>query len=154
MKLHEIIQEQFIPASIEKCWTFFSSPENLQIITPDDLDFKILTKIKREEALFSGQIIQYTIRLFPLIKLRWVTEITHCKTQQYFIDEQRFGPYSFWHHRHHFKVVPGGVLMTDHVHYRLPYGIIGELAHWIFIRKKLNHIFHFRKQKIDSVFSS
>ena len=151
MKLHEERYQQFLPISLEVAWDFFSAPQNLNEITPDDMKFEILTKdIPR---MYEGQVIQYNVTPFPFIKMGWVTEITHVDDRKYFIDEQRFGPYSFWHHQHHFKEVDGGVLMTDILHYRVPLGIVGKLVNALLIQRKVKGIFEYRFQVLENKFA-
>jgi ligand-binding SRPBCC domain-containing protein len=143
MRLHTLEQEQTLPISLEEAWDFLASPANLDAITPDDLGFRITCPLAGK--MFAGQIISYRIRLAPLVHATWVTEIKCVEEGRAFVDEQRFGPYRFWHHRHEFEVVPGGVLMRDKVHYALPFGPIGSIAHALFVRRKLEGIFRFRR---------
>lgn len=142
MKLHTLEQEQTLPISLDEAWDFFSSPANLDAITPDDLGFRITCPLA--DRMFEGQIITYRIRLAPLVDMTWVTEIKSVEERRAFVDEQRFGPYKFWHHRHEFESVTGGVLMRDKVHYALPFGPLGGIAHTLFVRRKLECIFRFR----------
>lgn len=106
-----------------------------------------------DKPVYAGQIITYKIRPVLGIPLSWVTEITHVKEGEYFIDEQRKGPYGLWHHQHHFEEMPGGMKMTDIIHYALPFGIFGRLAQVLFLRRQLQDIFVYRKQKIGELFS-
>lgn len=99
------------------------------------MDFEIKSELP--PAIYPGQIIIYMIKLFPGIKISWVTEITQANEEKYFIDEQRFGPYKFWHHQHIFTEVSNGVSVQDIVHYAVPFGIIGRFAHFAFIKQKL-----------------
>lgn len=149
MKIFTLRTTQFIPASLDECWSFFSSPENLEKITPPSMAFKILSE--KEPKMYAGQIIIYSVKPFPFIKMTWVTEISQVKKGEFFIDEQRFGPYKFWHHKHFFKSVPGGVEMNDVIHYALPFGIFGRMALPI-VKNQLSNIFQFRKNKIEKVF--
>ena len=103
---------------------------------------------------YAGQIIQYKVSVLPGIKVNWVTEITHVQEPLHFIDEQRFGPYSLWHHQHHFKEVRGGVEMTDEVNYAIPFGYLGRLAHWIFVGREVNRIFEHRFKVLEKYFSN
>ncbi len=152
MKLHSHTYEQFLPISLNEAWDFFSKPENLNEITPEDMQFEILTKdIPR---MYQGQIIQYNITPFPLVKMGWVTEITHVQDRKFFVDEQRFGPYSFWHHQHHFEAVNGGVTMTDILHYSVPLGVVGKFINWLLINKKVKGIFEYRYQVLENKFGS
>ncbi len=144
MTLHTLEQEQLLPLGIEEAWDFFSSPANLDQITPSDLGFQITSP--PEPRMYDGQIITYRVRIAPLIHVPWVTEIKCVDQGRSFIDEQRSGPYKFWHHRHTFEAAPGGTLMRDKIHYALPLGPLGTIAHALFVRRKLQWIFRFRKQ--------
>jgi|TARA_B100001059_G_scaffold68578_1_gene65432 ligand-binding SRPBCC domain-containing protein len=142
--------EQKLPISMHEAWDFFSSPKNLSKITPKHMGFTITNK--PSETMFEGQIITYKVSPLFGIKINWMTEITTVKNHEYFIDEQRFGPYSLWHHRHHFSEIEGGVKMTDEVNYKLPFGIIGSIAHRIFIKNKLKSIFEYREKVLIDIF--
>ena len=144
MTLYTLEQEQLLPIGIEEAWEFFSSPANLNEITPADLGFEITSP--PEPRMYDGQIITYRVRIAPLIHVPWVTEIKCVDEGRSFIDEQRFGPYKFWHHRHTFEATPGGTLMRDKIHYALPFGPLGTIAHALFVRRKLQWIFRYRKQ--------
>ncbi len=150
MKIHTLEQEQLLPMSIGEAWEFFSKPGNLDEITPGDLGFQITSS--PAERMFEGQIITYRVRIMPMVWVPWVTEIKAVDEPHSFIDEQRFGPYRFWHHRHHFEAVSGGVLMTDKVHYALPFGPLGTLAHILFVRRKLEWIFGYRRRVLEDRF--
>jgi len=151
MKVYRLTKTQRLPISMEQAWDFFSTPKNLQAITPKDLDFQILTDLG-DEKMYAGQVINYKVGPFPGIKFRWTTEITHVEEGKYFVDEQRFGPYAFWHHKHFFEPIEGGVLATDIVDYGVPFGFIGRLFHPIIVRKKLEHIFDFRFKTLEEKF--
>jgi ligand-binding SRPBCC domain-containing protein len=104
--------------------------------------------------MYPGQIIEYKVRPLLQIPVYWMTEITHVEDKQFFVDEQRFGPYSLWHHQHHFLTVPGGVEMTDIVHYKIPFWFLGDLANRLMIRKKLKEIFEYRFKAVEEKFGS
>ncbi len=140
-----------MPVTIDKAWDFFSSPANLKEITPDNLDFKILSK-HHGQKMYPGQIIEYTVRPLLGIPMYWMTEITHVAPREFFVDEQRFGPYSLWHHQHHFKIIEGGVEMTDIVHYKLPLWFLGDIANALYVKNELRKIFQFRLQKVEQLF--
>lgn len=150
MKLYTFHTKQQLPITLDEAWIFFSDPKNLNTITPDAMKFQTLSGDER--AMFAGQIIHYKISPFKGITLQWVTEITHVKNNAFFVDEQRFGPYKFWHHKHFFKEIDGGVEIEDIVHYKLPFGFLGDLFHPILVQPKLNTIFNFRKQKLNELF--
>ncbi len=151
MKIYNLTKKQTLPITLEQAWEFFSTPENLSKITPQQMGFKILY-ISGNNKAYAGQIIRYHIRIMPGIRVHWVTEITQVKESYYFIDEQRFGPYALWHHQHHFKEVQGGVEMTDEVNYALPLGLLGRLAHFIFVGHEVNRIFEHRYKVLEKFF--
>ena len=153
MAAHSIKTVQKIPISLDKAWDFFSNPANLQAITPDNMGFKVISK-HHGDTMYSGQIIEYTVKPILGIPIYWMTEITQVKDKQYFIDEQRFGPYSLWHHQHHFKAIEGGVEMTDIVHYKNPLWLLGRLANFLFVKKQLKGIFQYRLKKTEELFGS
>lgn len=152
MKVKRKSWQQVIPGNLEEVWEFFSWPENLNKITPESMLFEILTDLT-DVAMYPGMIIQYKISPFLGIKMDWVTEITQVRENQFFIDEQRFGPYAFWHHQHHFERTSEGVLMTDILHYKIPYGPIGSIANGLFVEKMVDKIFSYRKSVIAATFS-
>ncbi len=149
MKLYQLHTKQKLPISKQQAWDFLSDPSNLAKITPD-MGFEILSGAER--PMFPGQIIQYIVSPFPGIRTKWVTEITHVVEGKYFVDEQRFGPYALWHHKHFIKEIDGGVEMEDIVDYKLPFGVLGELMHELVVKKKLKKIFTFREQKLIELF--
>lgn len=151
MAAHTILRAQKIPVSIEKAWEFFSSPANLTQITPPGMGFKIISRFHGTK-MYPGQLIEYKVSPVLNIPLYWMTEITHVEEGSYFVDEQRFGPYSLWHHQHHFKAIPGGVEMTDIVHYKIPWWGLGRLGNRLFAGKKLNSIFDHRCNRVEELF--
>lgn len=152
MKLYRLHTIQDLPISKDQAWDFLSNPKNLKTITPDYMGFNILTGADRK--MFPGQIIQYIVTPVAGIPTKWVTEITHVKEGEYFVDEQRFGPYALWHHKHFIESIPGGVRMEDIVDYKLPFGVLGQLVHPILVKPKLKEIFEYRKQKLIELFGT
>lgn len=150
MKIYTLHKTQKLPISIETAWEFLSNPKNLKTITPDYMGFDILSGADR--PMFAGQIIQYIVTPILGIKTKWVTEITHSVTNQYFVDEQRFGPYALWHHKHFIKAIDGGVEMEDIIDYKLPFGSLGQLVHPLLVKPKLEEIFNYRTQKLEELF--
>ena len=146
-KIFRLESKQFLPVSIDEAWDFFSSPENLKAITPDHMGFNITSK--KFDKMYPGMLITYIVKPLLGIKMRWCTQITQVVENKYFIDEQRFGPYNLWHHQHLFKEVEGGVEMTDIVHYGIPFGILGQIANTLFVKKQLTEIFGYRIEAID-----
>jgi ligand-binding SRPBCC domain-containing protein len=150
LKLYQIKTKQKLPISVDKAWEFLSNPKNLKEITPKHMNFKILSGADR--SIFAGQIIQYKVTPMLGISTKWVTEITHVKDKEYFVDEQRFGPYALWHHKHFIKKIDGGVEMEDVIDYKIPFGIIGQIAHPIIVKNKLKQIFKYRENKLKELF--
>lgn len=146
----ETQQELLIP--LEKAWDYFSSPENLAKITPPKMGFDITSKV--DKKAYQGQIITYKVSPIPFIKTNWVTEITQVKELDFFIDEQRFGPYSMWHHEHWFEeLANGNTLMKDKISYKIPFGFLGHLAQILFIKKQLKVIFDYRYITLEKMFN-
>ena len=151
MGFYQLHTTQRIPAKIEQVWDFISSPANLKKITPEYMGFHITSKLLSQK-MYPGMIISYKVSPVFGIKMTWVTEITHVKEMEYFVDEQRIGPYSMWHHEHKIEPIEGGVLMTDIVSYKPPFGILGSIANSILIKKQLKEIFDFRKEAVEKIF--
>ena len=149
--MYQLNRKQIVKTDLKTCWDFFSSPQNLKKITPEYMGFNI--KYELPEKMYEGLMIEYTVKPVLGIPMTWVTEIKTVKDNLFFVDEQRKGPYKIWHHEHHFKEVDGGIEMTDIVSYEIPLGIIGRLAHSLFVRKKLESIFNYRIQMVDEIFS-
>ena len=150
MAAHSIKTVQKIPVTIEEAWKFFSSYANLQEITPANMGFKIISK-HHGESMYTGQVIEYKVSPILNIPMYWMTEITHVEELKYFIDVQRKGPYSLWHHQHHFKEIEGGVEMIDIVHYKNPMGFIGDIGNILFVKNQLKKLFEFRFKKTEEI---
>lgn len=145
MKLYQLKTSHNLPISLETAWKFFSNPTNLSKITPPWLNFEVRTELP--EKMYAGMIITYFVRPLLNIPQTWVTEITQVNEPNYFVDEQRFGPYKMWHHEHIFKGTENGsVLMEDIVSYVVPFGFLGRIANKLVISKKINEIFNYRKK--------
>ncbi len=150
MSTYHIHTKQLVPITLKEAWDFFSSPKNLKEITPDYMGFHIRSEY--DGKMYPGQIIEYTVKPVLGIPMYWMTEITQVKEQHFFIDEQRVGPYNMWHHQHFFREVEGGVEVEDMVHYRLPLGPLGNIAHALFVKKQLQGIFDYRKKVLEERF--
>lgn len=150
MKLYTRRSKHHLPISLEAAWDFFSNPKNLSVLTPENMGFKTLSGDDRQ--IYAGQIIHYMITPLFGIEMQWVTEITHMVTGKYFVDEQRYGPYAFWHHKHFFNQIPGGVEIEDIIHYKLPLGILGQLGHPILVKPQLDNLFDYRRNKLTELF--
>ena len=151
MGFYQFKRQQKLPGNIEEIWDFISSPSNLKVITPEHMGFDIITE-DLPEKMYPGMIIAYKVSPLPAYKTTWVTEITHVRKKEFFVDEQRAGPYSMWHHEHHIEAIEGGVLMTDIVSYQPPYGFLGSIANNLLIRRQLKNIFAYRKTAMEKIF--
>ena len=152
MKIYRFKRRQLLPITLEKAWDFLSDPKNLKLITPEYMGFNIINE--EDTEMYAGQIIQYIVTPVLGIPTKWVTEITQVKDKKYFVDEQRFGPYSLWHHKHFIKEVKGGVEMIDIIDYKIPLGLLGRIMNPILVKPKLEEIFRFRKEKLEETFWS
>ena len=152
MKLYRLQTIQHLPISKNEAWEFLSDPNNLKTITPDYMGFKIL--YGAEKKMYAGQIIQYIVTPVLGIPTKWVTEITHVKEGDYFVDEQRFGPYALWHHKHFIKEIDGGIEMEDIIDYKIPFGFLGQWVHPIIVAPKLKEIFNYRRKKLIELYGT
>ena len=150
MKPFTLERTQTLPISLETAWKFFSNPVNLVKITPSDMDFRITSP--PQSTVYAGQIITYTVRPLLRVAVNWTTEITHVERPNFFVDEQRFGPYRFWHHQHRFSEVNGGVEIHDLVHYLLHHDQLAGLINRLFVTPRLKRIFDFRSKALTKLF--
>ena len=153
MGFYQFKTEQRFKQSTAELWDFISSPRNLKEITPDYMGFDI-TSEDLPVKMYEGMIISYKVSPVFGIKTTWVTEITHVKESEYFVDEQRVGPYDIWHHQHFLEPFSGGTLMKDIVSYKPPFGVLGNLANTILIKTKLKEIFDYRTMKLGEIFET
>jgi ligand-binding SRPBCC domain-containing protein len=151
MAFYQLTKTQKLPVSISQIWDFISEPVNLREITPGKLGLKV-TSNNGSEKIYPGMLITYKVSPILGIKLNWMTEITHIKEHEYFVDEQRMGPYSIWHHEHKIEIIDGGVLMTDKVTYRPPFAFIGAIVNSMLIRQQLQEIFDYRSVALEKRF--
>jgi ligand-binding SRPBCC domain-containing protein len=152
VKTYHLEFEQNLPISLAEAWDFFSSPLNLATITPKEMKFKVTSNYTKDTKMYAGMIITYHVSPVFGIKMNWMTEITHVKEHEYFVDEQRFGPYALWHHQHHFTEIPGGVKMHDILDYAIPYSVFGQVANRVLVGKEVKKIFAYRTKAIDEMF--
>jgi len=148
--IHTLRRQQVVRASLEEVWDFFSTPRNLDALTPDELCFRIVGEIA--ETMYEGQIIEYRVRFIKGIWSRWVTEITHVRDKSFFVDEQRLGPYKLWHHEHHFIPEGDGVRLVDRITYVIGFGFLGDLVDRLWVHRKLARIFDYRQEKTATLF--
>lgn len=150
MKPFALERSLILPISLEQAWNFFSDPGNLVKITPPDMDFRITSP--QQSYVYAGQIITYTVRPLLGVAVNWTTEITHVDKPHFFVDEQRFGPYRFWHHQHRFREVEGGVELHDLVHYLLFHDQFAALINRLIVAPRLKRIFDYRSRVLKDIF--
>jgi len=151
--IYELKREQVLKSDLDTIWDFVSSPKNLPRITPTYMNFNITSK-ELPKNMYPGMLISYTVTPVLGIPMSWLTEITQVADKRYFVDEQRYGPYAMWHHQHFIEPHKDGVLMKDIVTYKLPLGILGRLAHWLFVKRQLSSIFNYRFLKMEEIFNN
>ena len=145
-KVYKLNREQVVKTDIDTAWNFIRSPENLEVLTPDDLSFEIVTELPGE--MYDGLLIEFRVGIPILGKQTWLTEIKHIREKHSFVDEQRIGPYQLWYHRHEIRPVDEGVCFADKVHYAMPLGPFGRIAHALYVQKILRSIFDYREKMI------
>ena len=145
-------RSQLITGTLEEVWDYFSSPENLNELTPNNMGFKILTKTPIPK-MHEGQIIEYKVSPILGIPLYWKTIIKEVVPLKSFVDQQAKGPYKLWRHTHTYTQQGGQVLMTDKVEYLLPFGYLGQMLNPVFVRSRLEEIFDYRYERIEQSFN-
>jgi ligand-binding SRPBCC domain-containing protein len=150
--IQRLVREQEVWGDPAAIWEFFASPHNLDTLTPSSLSFQIVGDVA--PRMFPGQMIEYRIGVLPGVRTRWLTEITHVREGEFFVDEQRIGPYRIWHHEHHFRLRPDGrgVTMLDRVTYEVGWGPLGDALHALWIGRQLRTIFDYRRRRVDELF--
>lgn len=149
--LKQLYREQVIATDLNTAWDFIRRPQNLNRITPDDMTFEIISEVPEE--MYNGLMIEYRIGIPLLGKQPWLSEIKHVRDHHSFVDEQRSGPYRLWYHYHEISEHADGVRFVDRVHYTLPFGPLGAIAHRLYVKKQLQYIFDYRRQAMVEVFS-
>ena len=150
--MHQYKSEQWLPISVDEAWDFFSSPKNLALITPPEMDFRILSVLDQE--VYEGMLIDYKVKPIFGISMHWRTEICKVKHKVYFTDRQLIGPYKVWEHTHSFVPKNGGVQMQDLVNYQLPLGVIGKLVNYLLVKRKIKSIFDYREEALKKYFNT
>jgi len=150
-KIYSIKRSQKIPVTLNVLWNFFSKPENLKKVIPENTQFSITSPLD-SPVIYPGQIIEYDVKSVIGLHFKWITEITEVETNQYFVDEQKAGPFSVWQHQHYFVEIPGGVEMMDILQYRFRFGFLGRVLHKLYVKKRLQRMFDFRERKLKSLF--
>ena len=152
MKIYTLHKKQRLPISKKEAWNFLSDPKNLSVITPPEMKMTIIAGAER--PMYAGQLLEYSVSPLPGFKTKWVSEITQFVDGDYFVDIQLYGPYALWHHKHFINEIKGGVELEDLIHYKVPLGWLGQLAHPILVRPKLEAIFDYRKQQLEQQFGT
>ncbi|MGB2224644.1 MAG: SRPBCC family protein [Polaribacter sp.] len=150
MKIYTLHKTQKLPISVDEAWEFLSDPKNLKIITPAKMSFDIISGADR--PIYAGQILQYKVTPMMGIRTKWVSEIKSIVPKKYFVDEQLYGPYSLWHHKHFIREIEGGVEMEDIIDYKIPLGILGQMIHPLLVKPRLEEIFNYRQKKLVELF--
>ncbi|MBI3797999.1 MAG: SRPBCC family protein [Deltaproteobacteria bacterium] len=148
MRLYRLERTQVVPQTLEEVFAFFTDAGNLELITPEFLHFRMLTPLPIH--MEPGALIEYRLQLFS-IPFFWRTRIEIFEPGRRFSDIQLVGPYRRWHHLHEFSQVPDGTLMRDTIDYALPLGPLGTLAHMVFVRRTLEQIFDYRRDRIEQL---
>ncbi|MFP4846109.1 SRPBCC family protein [Winogradskyella sp. PE311] len=150
MKIYSLHKKQKLPITLDIAWNFLCNPANLSKLTPPEMNMKIISGSDR--PMYAGQVLQYGVTPLPGFKTKWVSEITQLEIKRYFVDVQLYGPYAFWHHKHFIHEIDGGVEMEDIIDYKVPLGLLGQLIHPIIVKPKLDSIFEYRKEQLESIF--
>lgn len=150
MKIYTLHKTQKLPISVDEAWEFLSDPKNLKIITPAKMSFDIISGADR--PIYAGQILQYKVTPMMGIRTKWVSEIKSIVPKKYFVDEQLYGPYSLWHHKHFIREIEGGAEMEDIIDYKIPLGILGQMIHPLLVKPRLEEIFNYRQKKLVELF--
>jgi len=150
VKIYTLHKTQKLPISVDEAWEFLSDPKNLKIITPAKMSFDIISGADR--PIYAGQILQYKVTPMMGIRTKWVSEIKSIVPKKYFVDEQLYGPYSLWHHKHFIREIEGGVEMEDIIDYKIPLGILGQMIHPLLVKPRLEEIFNYRQKKLVELF--
>ncbi len=148
--IHYLRREQWIPAPLKIVWEYFADPVNLDELTPPDMNFQIIGGGGR--TMYEGQMIEYRVGFMWGLRSLWLTEISHVRQREYFVDEQRMGPYRLWIHEHLFTPSRGGVMMNDLVTYAVPFSLLGDVVNTFWIQGRLARIFDYRTRKIAQLF--
>lgn len=149
---YKLLREQQLNCDLDTAWDFFSSPHNLEKITPKEMQFIVLSK-DNNPTIYEGQVINYTVSPILKIQMKWRTRITQVDPNISFTDFQEQGPYKYWNHFHEFLPNEKGVLIKDTITYELPFGILGTIAHQLFVKNKLNKIFKYRFEVLEKMFN-
>jgi ligand-binding SRPBCC domain-containing protein len=144
---HVLRTRMHVEMPVEAVFAFFAAAENLERITPPELNFRIVTPTPVQ--IREGALIDYRLSLFG-VPFGWRTEITTWRPPYEFVDTQLKGPYAQWVHRHSFRADGGGTVIDDEVRWRLPVPVAGEVAYPL-VKLHLRRIFRHREQQIRAL---
>lgn len=143
--MYTLHKETTVDTTMEQAWEFISHPENLNLITPPDMAFEIRSPLPKD--MFEGMLVEYRVKIPVIGTQPWLSEIKHIVPGTSFVDEQKIGPYKLWYHYHAIEPCHNGIRFIDHVTYEVPFGILGKLAHTLFIARTLERIFNYREAR-------
>ena len=152
MKIYTLHKHQKLPITLHQAWEFLCNPANLSKLTPKEMNMKIISGA--DKPMYAGQVLQYSVTPLPGFKTKWVSEITHYEHKKYFVDDQLYGPYAFWHHKHFVHEIDGGVEIEDIIDYKVPFGVLGQILHPLLVKPKLEAIFNHRKEQMEKIFGA
>jgi ligand-binding SRPBCC domain-containing protein len=146
MEIYSLRRRTMVAADLDKVWAFLSNPHNLNMLTPPELRFTIVSD--PSDRMYDGMLVEYQISIPLFGRWRWLTEIKHIHEKCMFVDEQRVGPYKLWYHSHHISETENGTLIIDEVRYVMPFSLLGRLVHYFHVSATLKRIFDFRESKL------
>lgn len=150
--MYALYKETLAETTLDAAWEFISHPANLNLITPDDMEFEILTDLPDE--MYDGLLVAYRVKIPAIGNRLWLSELKHIVHKRSFVDEQKIGPYKLWYHYHAIEETQAGIRFIDHVTYEVPFGVVGKAMHALFIRKTLDRIFDCREQRMRSLLNT
>jgi ligand-binding SRPBCC domain-containing protein len=152
MRVFTIERRQRLKVSREEAYRFISNPALMGGIIPADLGLQVLNHIP--DRVYEGLLLHYRLKPLFGVPVHWLGEITYCDEPSRFVDEQRLGPFAFWHHEHRLREIPGGVEMSDLIHYAVPFGPLGSVVNTLVLGPRLRRIFDYRESALARKFGS
>ena len=143
MKIYQLFRRQVLKLTLQEAWDFFSSPYNLNTITPDFFHVTVTSKVP--EKIYAGLMISYRMKAVFGIPMAWLSEVSHCEEPKRFVYQQRIGPFKFWSHEVCLTEQDQGIILEDIMFYAMPLGWLGEFINSVLIANKLEQIFDTRR---------
>ena len=153
MRIYHLVRSQKLPITQDVAWAFFANPANLLQLTPPWAKMSDESPDKPKQ-IYPGQLQILHLQLPMGLPGHWLAMITHVEEPDYFIDVQQSGPFRFWHHRHQIIPIEGGVEVRDTIHYAMPFGFLGDMAHNLFVRNQLQELFDYRHHVLEDFFGA